>query len=230
MTDGIEGLGIHPFHGVDDMRMEELGALGGREITDRLAQMVADLANESSIEEVQTTSIDFDGMSSSQILAFMARVMKDVDGQLAARASVLRERNAESAALSKEIAMLERVKLLADDTGHGDDIAIGGREGDQVDGVSVESWLTANGFPGLLDDMKVARGDRTSDGFVVTVAALEDRIEALKAQQNEINTTSEMDMIGFQATVQTRQLFVNLATQMMNSEHDGQNRIAQNIG
>jgi hypothetical protein len=175
------------------------------------------------------TRIDFGGMSSSEILAFMAQVMRDVDGDLAARADVLKSRNAESKQLSDEIAVLERLSTLAERNGD-EDLAISGADtADTIDGVTVSEWLRHNDMQHVLQGME--RSPRASgEGQIVRGEAIQQAIDDRKSRQNGLNAASEMDMIGFQSVVQTRQLFVNLATQMMNAGHDGQNRIAQNIG
>jgi len=175
--------------------------------------------------------IDFGGMSGNQIMAFMSRVMRDVDGQLAAKADTLRERNAASAQIAEELAVLERLKMLGEE--HGDDanlILHGSDNSDKIEGTDVRTFLEANGMSHLLDRIEThdRSGDRT--GAYIKAGDIQKAIDQLKGRQNSLSSMSEMDMIQFQSIVQTRQLFVNLATQMMNSQHEGQSNVVRNIG
>ena len=205
------------------------GVLGGREQAEEVAREAMEASG-------GLSRIDFGGMSSSQILAFMTAVMKDVDHQLGARADVLRRRNERASELGEDIAVLEQLKLAAEDgkllvhvdSGHQ---MITGEHEAKIDGVGVHAFLENSGNADVLEGIDTHDHPDTATGkHYISVDDLESRITALKAEQDALTTNSELDMVGFQSIVQTRQMFVNLATQMMSSQHGAQNNVVQNIG
>lgn len=173
--------------------------------------------------------IDFRNMNDVQILAFMGSVLDAVGEQMNARAETLRRRNAEAEQLANEIAVLQRLADLG--KAHGDNgnlkVSGGDLKKDKIDGVSVEQWMQEH-HPGLWG--QINKQDRSSSGQYISGSELNNQIKIRENRQNELSTANEMDMIGFQSLVQSRQMFVNMATQMMNAEHESQNSIARNIG
>ncbi len=177
----------------------------------------------------RTGQLDFRNMNDVQILAFMRSVLDDVGGQMNARAETLRRRNEEAAQLAEEIAVLQRLADLGEANGANENLRVNGSDlgGDTIEGRSVEEWMNEH-HPGLYDRLnKEARAD--GRGQRITAGELQSQIKIRQNRQNELSTANEMDMIGFQSLVQTRQMFVNMATQMMKGDHETKSAIARNI-
>jgi len=184
----------------------------------------AEAAAAEAAREAALGDVDFAQMGSAQIMAFLQSIMRSVDTDLSARADTLRRRNEESARLGGQIAAMERIAAEGRARSK-DGVFLDGTNGDQIEGMDVSEWLEEH-HPELAARIPVTEIDG-HDAY--TGEHMSATIKALKEEQNQISSMNEMDMIGFQSIVQTKQLFVNLATQMMSASHDAQDGIVRNI-